>query len=275
MDDLGRYFERIGYRGSPRADLATLRELHRAHLLAIPYETFDVQLGRPLGLEIGPTYRKLVDDRRGGWCYEMNGLFEWALETIGFSFTRLAGGVRRDLRGDAALGNHLALWVHLDRSYLADVGFGQGPLDPVPIVAGPIPDRGVEHALEDLGGGWWRFHGRMHPHAPSFDFHLSPADPELFARRCAELQTLPESVFKQVTIAQRHVADGVIELRARTLRHLRAGRVTERVIANLDDYAATLRDAFASTPPEIERLWDKAVQQHEIFLARLASAPRA
>src|SRR3954471_15025485 len=102
--DLKAYFGRIGYVGEPRVDLATLRALHRAHLLAIPYENLDVQLGRPLTTDPAAAYDKIVRRRRGGWCYEMNGLFGWALETVGFSVMRMAGGAMRELRGDMAVG---------------------------------------------------------------------------------------------------------------------------------------------------------------------------
>ena len=77
--NLDRYLERIDFRDSPSLDLDTLRSLHRSHLAAIPYENLDIHLGRSLQLDLGEMYRKIVLDGRGGWCYEMNGLFAWAL----------------------------------------------------------------------------------------------------------------------------------------------------------------------------------------------------
>ena len=67
---LGAYLDRIGYDGALAPDLATLTALHRHHLLAIPYENLDVQLGRELTLDIDAIYEKIVRRRRGGWCYE-------------------------------------------------------------------------------------------------------------------------------------------------------------------------------------------------------------
>ena len=86
LDD---YFARIDYRGPVAPDLACLRAIHRQHLLAIPYEDLDVQLGRPLDLDPERIFEKLVARRRGGWCYEMNGLLEWALTEIGFDADEL------------------------------------------------------------------------------------------------------------------------------------------------------------------------------------------
>src|SRR4029078_11594867 len=99
---------------SARADLATLRAVHRQHLERIPYENLDVQFGRRLSIEIETIFEKIVSRGRGGWCYEMNGLLGWALEEIGFKVTRMAGGVMRATLGDGNLRNTLVLRVGLD-----------------------------------------------------------------------------------------------------------------------------------------------------------------
>src|SRR4051812_21810770 len=110
--NLEAYFDRIGYAGPRGADLATLTALHRAHLAAVPYENIDVQLGRPVVVDPAAAYARIVGKgRRGGWCYEMNGLFGWALDQLGFNVTRMAGGVVRELIGQNAVGNHLVLRV--------------------------------------------------------------------------------------------------------------------------------------------------------------------
>ena len=108
------YFDRIAYAGPVQPDLATLTALHRAHLRAIPYENLDVQLGRPVTIERAPIFEKIVTGKRGGWCYEMNGLFGWALDQLGFRVTRSAGAVMREVNGAAAIGNHLVLKVELE-----------------------------------------------------------------------------------------------------------------------------------------------------------------
>src|SRR5262245_51810376 len=159
--NLSDYLARIGYQGTPRADLATLAQLQRLHLAAIPYENLDVQLGRRVGFDMATIFHKLVRSRRGGWCYEMNGLFAWALAEIGFRFTRLGAAALRAQLGDDMIGNHLALCVDLGRPYLADVGFGDALIEPVPIVAGPIRQDFLDFRLEALDASWWRLHN--HP----------------------------------------------------------------------------------------------------------------
>jgi N-hydroxyarylamine O-acetyltransferase len=102
---LDAYLDRIHFDGDVRADLACLRALHRAHQYAVPFENLDVQLRRASGLDPTAAYEKIVSRRRGGWCYEMNGIMEWALKQIGFDVVRMCAGVMREHHGDAQLGN--------------------------------------------------------------------------------------------------------------------------------------------------------------------------
>ena len=112
---MGAYFARIGYAGPTAPTLEVLRAVHRAHLLSIPYENLDIHLGLPVSLDPEAIARKLVDERRGGWCFEMNGLLGRVLETLGFEVRYLSGAVGRAARGWRAQGNHLVLLVTLDR----------------------------------------------------------------------------------------------------------------------------------------------------------------
>src|SRR4249920_904388 len=95
--ELSAYLERIGYSGPVAPDPATLKALHRAHLLAIPYENLDVQLRRTVTTDPAAAYDKIVRRGRGGWCYEMNGLFGAMLEAVGFDVMRMAGAANREL----------------------------------------------------------------------------------------------------------------------------------------------------------------------------------
>ena len=135
-DQLAAYLARINFTGTPRPDLGTLTAVHRAHVDAIAWECIDCFIGRPTGRDPQAAFDKIVTAGRGGWCYEMNGLFAWMLEAMGFSLTRLAAGVMRDRMGDGAIGNHLTLIVHLDRDHIADVGLGAGLVEPVAFAAG-------------------------------------------------------------------------------------------------------------------------------------------
>jgi N-hydroxyarylamine O-acetyltransferase len=110
-----------------------LRRLHRAHALSIPFENLDILLGRPIRLDLDSLQAKLVEGRRGGYCFEQNSLFAAALGAIGFEVTPLAARVRMG-RSDPSPRTHMVLAVGVDGlSWLTDVGFGgDGLLDPLP-----------------------------------------------------------------------------------------------------------------------------------------------
>ena len=110
--------------------------------MSIPYENIDVQLGRRCDLDVARGYRSW-SSRAVGWCYEMNGLFGWALREVGFEVSRVNGAVLRAERGDAAIGNHVVLLVQLDETWGADVGFGDGVIEPIPLRDAAIERTGV------------------------------------------------------------------------------------------------------------------------------------
>jgi N-hydroxyarylamine O-acetyltransferase len=268
--DLVGYLDRIGHAGPVRPDLATLRAVHRAHLQAIPYDSLDVQLGRPLTIDPATAYDKIVRRRRGGWCYEMNGLLGWALGEIGFSVTRMAGAAMRAERGDFTIGNHLVLRIDIPgepAAWIADVGFGDGILDPFPLMPGDLTAEGHRFRLEAMDDGWWRFHNHQFGGAKSFDFTLQPADPALLAEKCAWLQSAPDSPFVLNMICQRWRGGEILQLLGRTYRQITPGVRNERIIASADEMLAVLKDDFALDVPEAAGLWPRVVARHEEVMA--------
>lgn len=256
--DLAAYLARIGFKGAPRADLDTLTRLHRAHLDSIPYENLDVVLGRPLDFDPKRIFDKLVNRRRGGWCYEMNGLFAWALEAIGFSITRLSGAVRRSELGDWVIGNHLVLLVHLDRDYVADVGFGDGLYEPALLREGPIEQAGFVSRFERIEQDWWRYHNHQNGGASDFDFRTDPADPAVLAERCAYLQSSPHSPFTQNVVFQRR-APGRVEILRNSIRlTVRPDGVEKSVLPDAQAFAHQIETVFGIEEPQARTLWPLA-----------------
>jgi N-hydroxyarylamine O-acetyltransferase len=271
---LTNYLTRIGFEGKPHAELETLRRIHRLHLEAIPYENLDVQLGRIVGFDLHEIYRKLVLSRRGGWCYEMNGLMAWALEEIGFNVTRLAGAVVRDKVGDESIGAHLALCIQLDDPYLVDVGFGDGLIEPMPIKAGSVRQDDFDFRLESIDSSWWRFHNQPHGGAPSFDFQLTEAPFERLAGRCEWLQSAAESPFVQNAVCQRYKKGELAALRGRSLKLVRGRDVEKRTIDSMDEYASVLGNVFGIelSATDLLRLWQKVLARHEIWVREQTNA---
>ncbi len=159
--DLSGYFDRIDYRGTAEPNLDVLRDLVSAHTRAIPFENLDPLMGVPID-DLGPRAltEKLVDRRRGGYCYEQNGLMGYVLAGIGFRVRRLVGRVIWMLSPDAPVPaqTHTVLAVTFPGShgsYLVDVGFGgQTPTSPLRIETGTVQRTAHEpYRLMDRGDG--------------------------------------------------------------------------------------------------------------------------
>jgi N-hydroxyarylamine O-acetyltransferase len=267
--ELSAYLHRIRFAGSVRPDLATLTAIHRAHQYAIPFENVDVQLRRPIVMDLEAIYDKIVRRRRGGWCYEMNGVMGWALQQIGFDVMRIGAGVMRVQAGDAQLGNHLCLLVRLDQPYLVDVGFGGSMAEPLPLRASEREDRPYRLGLSELDDGYWRYAETAHgdDDAFSFDFRVAPSDEALLARKCQFLQTDPASPFIQNLVVQRRTADTHHSLRGRVLATTYSARVDKKLLNSADELVATLRDTFELDTPEAAILWPSICARHEALFA--------
>ncbi len=133
--EIGPYLERIGYGGTCEVSAENLRQLHRAHMLAIPFENLDIPLGNPITLSLPSFYDKIVGRRRGGFCYELNGLFCWLLEQIGFEVVMVSARVFDGAQPGAEF-DHLVLLVEMEQTFVADVGFGDSFLEPLRLDAG-------------------------------------------------------------------------------------------------------------------------------------------
>jgi N-hydroxyarylamine O-acetyltransferase len=262
---LARYLERIGHSWNVRPNLETLRSLHRAHVTAIPFENLDVQLGATPSLDPAAIFDKLVERHRGGWCYEMNGLFGAALQAIGFEVTRLSCGVMRQDGGDDRLGTHLALLVECAGPWLCDVGFGGALLEPLPLAPGERDERPYAVSLEQTADGYWRFTERFD--APfAYDFRAEPADEALLAAKRDWQATHPTSNFTLNLVAQRRQPDRHLMLRGRVLTERGPGGVTTHTVADADELAALLAHRFGIDEPRAREIWPRVVARHrELF----------
>src|SRR5437879_10285132 len=122
--DISSYLERISYNGPLTPNSETLRSLHRAHLFAVPFENLDISYGRRIVLDEDALVRKVVEEHRGGFCYELNGAFAALLRELGFDVTLLSARVSRTDGSMSPEFDHLTLRVDLEEPWLVDVGFG-------------------------------------------------------------------------------------------------------------------------------------------------------
>jgi N-hydroxyarylamine O-acetyltransferase len=124
MKDYKEYLKRIGFNGEARADYATLYELQYRHFLAVPYENLDILRNIPLSLDTDDLYEKIVVKNRGGYCFELNALFNWLLCEIGFKTKTYFARFLLDL-DEIPMRRHRIMRVEIDGEYyLADVGVG-------------------------------------------------------------------------------------------------------------------------------------------------------
>ncbi|GAA1972521.1 arylamine N-acetyltransferase family protein [Catenulispora subtropica] len=121
------YLERIGVTGPLEPDAESLRRLHSAHLHTVPFENLSIHLGEDMSLDVGALYEKIVTRRRGGFCYELNGLFAVLLESLGYRVRRMSVRTFSPDHGFSPPADHLALHVtdQDGTAWLTDVGFGR------------------------------------------------------------------------------------------------------------------------------------------------------
>ena len=263
---LQRYLDRIDYSGSVDANLATLAAIQEAHVCSVPFENLDVLLGHPLTTRPEDAYEKIVVNSRGGWCYEQNGLFGWALSEIGFEVTRIAASVMREQRGEASLANHLCLLVRSAESkmkYLADVGFGGSLITPIALMEAEYDRSPFQLGLERLDDHYWRFwedlgHGRF-----TFDFTEEPAPESLLAEKSAFLQSDSSSSFVLNLIAQHRSRDAHRMLRGRVFRVAKPGAIKSTTVDSPEALVSILAKEFRLDVPDIAGLWPRITARHE------------
>lgn len=241
------YLERINYTGSLAPTAETLRDLQVAHLLAVPFENLSIHARQPILLEDEALFTKIVERRRGGFCYEANGLFAALLRELGFDVVMLSAGVANAEGGFGPDFDHMTLMVSLEQRWLVDVGFGDSFLEPL-----LLDERGEQaqgnrayrivaddaHLImmqRDVGGEW----------AAQYRFTLQPHEYADYAGMCRYHQTSPQSHFTRARICSRATKEGRITLsEMRLITTSKNGGRQERTLTSQEEYATILREHF-------------------------------
>ena len=254
--DFDRYAERIAYRGPRDATEDVLSALHLAHATAIPFEDLDIHLGRGIDLAPESVFRKLVVDRRGGYCFEQNGLFLAALRAIGFDVRPLAARV---LFGPAVPRprTHMLLLVTVGgRRFLADVGFGtHNLLGALPFEVGtPHEIHGERFRIVAAEGGQLDLEVELDRWTTLYRFDLAEQLPIDFEMASWFTSTHPKSMFVTTRIVSRPEIGRRLVLIDDELRIRRGAAVETRAIRTVDEYREVLRDTFGIELPAGARL---------------------
>jgi N-hydroxyarylamine O-acetyltransferase len=281
--DLQDYLKRLDFAAPPdtaalEPTLPTLHALHRAQMLAVPFEDLSIHYGQPIVLEEAALFEKIVRRRRGGFCYELNGLFAALLRHLGYHVTLLSAGV---FHSDGNFGpefDHLTLLVHRlsGADWLADVGFGDSFVQPLRFEEGLEQDGGdgrryrLARAGSSAGGSpagggdegdYWmmqQFNGQGRSAADpggrggdngeqweaQYRFTLQPRVLGDFSERCHYFQTSPESHFVQNRICSLATPEGRVTLSGLNLITTVNGKKAEQALPSEEAYRDVLAERF-------------------------------
>ena len=248
--DTATYLKRIEYTEPVKPDVQTLLGLQAAHMLHVPFENLDIRLKHPIRLDEQSLWNKIVTNKRGGFCYELNGLFAWLLKQIGFDVTYLNARVY-DREGNLGIEfDHLTLLVQIpgrNERWLADVGFGDSFTSPLKLDNRSEQPQGlrayrvdkVDHGFvtwqKNYDGSWEK----------QYYFGLQPHKfPHEYQAACLYHQTSPESPFVRGSIISRAMEIGRISLENGRLILTTNGQKEYHEIKSEDEYRFLLNEHF-------------------------------
>ncbi|MFN8453201.1 MAG: arylamine N-acetyltransferase [Anaerolineae bacterium] len=241
MFDLSAYLQRLHYTGSLDPTAETLRALHLAHLHAVPFENLDIILGQPILLDEAALYRKIVARRRGGFCYELNGLFAALLRELGFEVTLLSARVARIGGGFGPEFDHLALLVQLEERWLADVGFGESFREPLRLdEPGEQVQPSGRYRLSREGEDWIYWENDE----AQYQFSLQPRRLADFDAMCRYHQSSPHSHFTRQRLCSLATPQGRVTFSDGTLILTANGQRREWELSDRVEIEAALRRCF-------------------------------
>lgn len=244
--DLQTYLDRIQYKGSLLPTIDTLRVLQLSHLRNIPFENLSIHKKEPIILKEEALFDKLILKSRGGFCYELNGLFAALLRELGFNVLMLSGGVARP---DGTFGpdfDHMKLMVLLEERWLVDVGFGDSFEQPLLIDKRDVQPQGEQTYRIDEDGNYFILSGSNKENVwkVHYRFSLNPYQLTDFEEMCRYHQTSPESIFPRRRICSLAKPNGRITLSDMRLIETVNGLKKEYLVKDEAEYASILKKEF-------------------------------
>jgi N-hydroxyarylamine O-acetyltransferase len=244
--DTAAYLKRINYSGPVVPSAETLRQLQLAHLLSVPFENLSIHSPEPVVLDDEALFDKIVRRRRGGFCYELNGLFAALLSALGFDTKMLSASVANAKGEWGPEFDHMTLLVTLDKRWLVDVGFGDSFIEPLPLDdRNEHLQRSRAYCIEEVDDRFML--SQREPNEdwkPQFRFTLEPHVYADYAAMCRYHQTSPQSHFTQRRICSRLSTDGRITITQERLIITRGTLREECEFADEAELAGALRQHF-------------------------------
>lgn len=210
--NIEKYLQRINYTKEINLNLETLNGLQEAHLKSVPFENLDIHYDKKIELNVSLFYKKIVENKRGGLCYELNGLFYALLKEIGFDVKMISARVYKqgkEKHHESSYNqnyDHLASIATLDgKEYLVDVGFGEFSLYPLPLKMNIVFEDSLgKFFLDKLDDNYFRLNeivienngdNKEEKIVPQYIFENQSRELEEFKEMCVFHQTSSESPF--------------------------------------------------------------------------------
>ncbi len=246
--DVERYLRRIAYEAPSLPSLDYLKHLHKNHLLTIPFENLDIHWNKEITLEIDKIYRKIVISRRGGFCYELNGLFHALLLNLGFDCHLISCRVYNEEGVESAEFDHMAILVELNgETYLADVGFGDLFLEPKKLSVNQmlVDYNKYFRFLRDTNGDYiLSYSTDASDFKKQYIFSTRKRQFIEFMSRCHWQQTSKDSHFTARKMCSIATTEGRFTLTDDKLVETVRGAKKETALLNADDFNSKLYELF-------------------------------
>lgn len=243
--DKTHYLKRI-HAVEKAPSLANLATLQQQHLQTVPFENLDVIRQVPIYLNLKTIYDKVVEHKRGGFCYELNGLFLSLLTTLGYEAHLVSATVLRPNNEWAKADTHAAILVYLDKPYLVDVGFGAAtPRVPVPLDETPIETTvGETYRVIDNGNSTFDLSRKVNDESRIlYRFRSTKKELVDFHEGCVYNQVSKESTFTHTDIIALATKTGRITLQDQTLTTVANGQ-TEKAVLSEEEKQTVLQKTF-------------------------------
>ena len=246
--NIQKYLKRIQLDHAPLPSLEALKKLQQQHLYHIPFENLDIHYDRPIKLDLQRIYEKVILKKRGGFCYELNGLFYELLSFLGFELFRISARVySQGKKNYSPEFSHLALVVNIeDQAYLADVGFGRFSMAPLKLA---LDEHQKNHQGEfkiDLFENKYLRVNRLENQTwiPEYIFEKIPRNFGDYQGMCHYFQTDPESHFRKKKMITKPTEKGRITLTSDELKITKAGNSKEIPILDETHFDQALWEHF-------------------------------
>lgn len=246
--NIQQYLHRINFTEEEiKLDLDTLKKLQKLHLFHVPFENLDIHNGVKIELDIDRVFTKVVTTHRGGFCYELNGLFYKLLKALGFKAKRIAARVYSPEKGYGFEYDHLAIIVHISgNDYIVDVGFGDFTYHPLKLELETVQeDERGQFRIEKHDETYLRV-SKYHVDqwVPEYIFTETPRAYNEYADMCHYHQTSPDSHFTKQRMCTLPTQEGRVTISKNKIKITRGEEVTEDIFTDEAAYHQALKQYF-------------------------------